>query len=315
MSNVRSSGVGGSSIIAVTDGRIVVGPESVGAAPGPACFGFGGKSATITDVNLLLGVLDPATYLDEAFTLDADRSRAVVINTVAEPLGVSLEEALVQMEAAYFATVARSFADEIVDADDTTLAAFGGAGPMSACGAARLNGVKRVLIPKLASIFSAYGISFSDIGQHYGVALSDPTSEAAAAAHDALLERAERDMFQEGHELASCALEWTVVVEEDDGMVVTEVPYAHGDTPSVGAGQHCSLEPLPAQVSGSRKVRSTASVVLDVPVYTLVEQAPGATAEGPAIVEGPFFTARVLTGWRLDVTAGGDLMLTDTQTD
>ena len=334
MSNVRSSGVGGSSIIAVRDGRIVVGPESVGAAPGPACFGFGGKSATITDVNLLLGVLDPATYLDEAFTLDADRSRAVITTTVAEPLGVSLEEALVQMEAAYFATVARSFADEIVDADDTTLAAFGGAGPMSACGAARLNGVKRVLIPKLASIFSAYGISFSDIGQHYGVALSDPTSEAAAAAHDALLERAERDMFQEGHELASCALEWTVVVEEDDGTVVTEVPYAHGDTPSVGAGQHCSLgltvtaalphaavagdetlEPLPAQASGSRKVRSTASVVLDAPVYSLLEQTPGATAQGPAIVEGPFFTARVLTGWRLDVTAGGDLMLTDTQTD
>jgi N-methylhydantoinase A/oxoprolinase/acetone carboxylase beta subunit len=266
--------------------------------------------------------------------LDADRSRAVITRTVAEPLGVSLEEALVQMEAAYFATVASSFADEIVDADDTTLAAFGGAGPMSACGAARLNGVKRVLIPKLASIFSAYGISFSDIGQHYEVALSDPTKAGAAAAHDSLLERAERDMFQEGHELASCALEWTVVVEEDDGTVVTEAPYAHGDTPAVGAGQHCSLgltvtaalphaalagdeklEPLPAQVSGTRKVRSTAHLVLDVPVYSLLEQQPGATAQGPAIVEGPFFTARVLTGWRLDVTAGGDLMLTDTQTD
>jgi N-methylhydantoinase A/oxoprolinase/acetone carboxylase beta subunit len=49
----------------------------------------------------------------------------------------------------------------------------------------------------------------------------------------------------------------------------------------------------------------------DVPVYSLLEQAAGATAQGPAIVEGPFFTARVLSGWRLDVTAGGDLMLTD----
>ena len=69
MSNVHSSGVGGSSIIAVRDGEITVGPESVGAAPGPACFGFGGKQATITDVNLLLGVLDPDTYLDGGFAL------------------------------------------------------------------------------------------------------------------------------------------------------------------------------------------------------------------------------------------------------
>jgi N-methylhydantoinase A/oxoprolinase/acetone carboxylase beta subunit len=64
MSNVYSVGVGGSSIITVKDGAITVGPDSVGAAPGPACFGFGGTSATITDVNLLLGVLDPTTYLD-----------------------------------------------------------------------------------------------------------------------------------------------------------------------------------------------------------------------------------------------------------
>src|SRR6201987_4450128 len=76
MSNVRSTGVGGSSIITVTDGAIIVGPESVGAAPGPACFGFGGTSATITDVNLLLGVLDPATYLDGGLVLDAERSKA-----------------------------------------------------------------------------------------------------------------------------------------------------------------------------------------------------------------------------------------------
>jgi hypothetical protein len=51
--------------------------------------------------------------------------------------------------------------------------------------------------------------------------------------------------------------------------------------------------------------------VEDVPVFSLLEQQLGATAQGPAIVEGPFFTARVLAGWKFDVTAGGDLMLTD----
>jgi N-methylhydantoinase A/oxoprolinase/acetone carboxylase beta subunit len=330
MSNVQSTGVGGSSIIAVRDGKITVGPESVGAAPGPACFGFGGKSATITDVNLLLGVLDPTTYLDGGFTLDTERSRAVITATVAEPLGISLEEALVEMEAAYFATIAESFAAVIADPETTTVAAFGGAGPMSACGAARLNGVKSVLVPKLAAVFSAFGISFSDIGQSYEAALRECTSEAARSVHDSLLKRAERDMFQEGYELAGCTLEWALVGEGPDGTLISEIPYAYGDAPAFAAGERGSLKltvtaPLPhpgladnesltpraAVARGTRKVRSSASRVDEVPVYSLADQEPGATAQGPAIVEGPFFTARVLDGWKFDVTAGGDLMLTD----
>ena len=330
MSNVHSTGVGGSSIITVKEGQIIVGPESVGAAPGPACFGFGGTSATITDVNLLLGVLDSATYLDGGFALDAERSKAVILATVAEPLGVGLEEALVKMEAAYFATIAKSFAAVIGDPADTTIAAFGGAGPMSACGAARLNSVKTVLVPKLAAVFSAFGISFSDIGRSYEVGLSEPTIEAAQSVHDMLVERAGRDMFQEGHDLAACTLQWSLVVEEADGTLVSEAPYTYGDAPAVGAGQPASLTLVvtfelphaslaantslashPAVASGTRQVRSSATEVDEVSVYALLDQKPGATALGPSIVEGTFFTARVLDGWKLDVTAAGDLMLTD----
>ena len=330
MSNVHSTGVGGSSIITVKEGQIIVGPESVGAAPGPACFGFGGKSATITDVNLLLGVLDSATYLDGGFALDAERSKAVILATVAEPLGVGLEQALVEMEAAYFATIAKSFAAVIGDPADTTIAAFGGAGPMSACGAARLNSVKTVLVPKLAAVFSAFGISFSDIGRSYEVGLSEPTIEAAQSVYDMLVERAERDMFQEGYELGACTLQWSLVVEEADGTLVSEAPYTYGDAPAVGAGQPASLTLVvtfelphaslaantslashPAVASGTRQVRSSATEVDEVSVYALLDQKPGATALGPSIVEGSFFTARVLDGWKLDVTAAGDLMLTD----
>ena len=63
--------------------------------------------------------------------------------------------------------------------------------------------------------------------------------------------------------------------------------------------------------SGSRQVRSAADTVDEVSVYTLVDQQPGAFAEGPAIVEGPFFTARVLPGWTFEVSSAGDLLLTD----
>ncbi|MBN9635566.1 MAG: NAD(P)-binding protein, partial [Actinobacteria bacterium] len=218
MSDVTSSGVGGSSVIQVANGEITVGPQSVGAAPGPACFGFGGKQATITDVNLLLGILDPDTYLDGTFTLDSSRSRAVISETIAQPLGMSLEEALIQMERAYFQALSESFAALVTE--DTTLLAFGGAGPMSATGAARLAGVKQVLVPRTAAVFSAFGISFSDIGKTYEVAVGEPTTKAAVETHNTLLARAERDMFQEGYALADCETSWQLLVENlDDGSV------------------------------------------------------------------------------------------------
>lgn len=327
MSNVHSRGVGGSSVIAVDEGRITVGPHSVGAAPGPACFGFGGKQATITDVNLLLGVLDADTYLDGTFRLDAERARAVITETVADPLGIGLEEALVRMEQAYFEAVSASFADQVTE--DTTLAAFGGAGPMSAAGAARPAGVRRVLIPRTAAVFSALGISFSDIGKTYEVGVPEPTTDAAAATYRDLLARAERDMFQEGYALADCAAAWELIIEEVDGSELLRTPYAGGD-PVDHPGTCASLRltvtaplaqpelvpdepvpPRPAPVAGTRQVRSAADRVDPVPVHVLDQLGPGHAGEGPAIVEGPFFTARILPGWSFRVTASGDLMLDD----
>lgn len=331
MSNVHSSGVGGSSIIALRDGVITVGPESVGAAPGPACFGFGGKQATITDVNLLLGVLDPDTYLDGGFSLDAERSRAVITEVIADPLGITVNEALIRMEAAYFERMSQSFASDVEDADATTVAAFGGAGPMSACGAARIAGVRRVLVPRMAAVFSAFGIGFSDIAQTYEANVAGMGAAEFGATKDTLLARATRDMFQEGHGIDECRLEWSVVLEDAEGQLISHLPHLDSD-PVPGASEHNTMLALtarfelphasigrtesaaqtPAVATATRKVRSAVNTVDDVPVFGLEGQTPGATAAGPAIVEGPYFTARVPQGWRFDVTVSGDLMLTDT---
>jgi N-methylhydantoinase A/oxoprolinase/acetone carboxylase beta subunit len=331
MSNVHSSGVGGSSVIAVRDGVITVGPESVGAAPGPACFGFGGKQATITDVNLLLGVLDPDTYLDGGFSLDAERSRAVITEVIAEPLGITLNDALIRMEAAYFERMSQSFATDVEAADATTLAAFGGAGPMSACGAARIAGVRRVLVPKMAAVFSAFGIGFSDIAQTYEANVAGMDAENFGATKETLLARATRDMFQEGHDIGECRLEWNVVLEDAEGQLVSELLYMASD-PQPGTSEHNTMLTLtaryelphasikraesvaktPAVASSTRKVRSAVDTVDEVQVFELASQTAGASAAGPAIVEGPYFTARVPHGWVFDVTVSGDLMLTDT---
>ncbi|EMR00401.1 hydantoinase/oxoprolinase family protein [Paeniglutamicibacter gangotriensis] len=332
MSNVHSKGIGGSSVIAVQNGEITVGPDSVGAAPGPACFGFGGRQATITDVNLLLGVLDPATYLNGELKLDAERARAVITSTVAEPLGISLDEALILMERTYAEQMASAFSGTIQDADTTTLAAFGGGGPMSACLAARIAGVRHVLIPRLAAVFSAFGISFSDISQTYEI---DITGASAAQIDEARVEmegRAARDMFQEGHTINECDLDWTLVIENADGSLARESLFDETTTPQITDGQLALLSlkctyalPHPtlpgnheqskskAVAAGTRSVRSSADLVDQIPVYQLEEQAPGATAAGPAIVEGPFFTTRVPAGWVLDISAAGDLLLSDSQ--
>jgi N-methylhydantoinase A/oxoprolinase/acetone carboxylase beta subunit len=327
MSDVHSSGVGGSSIIAVHNGTITVGPRSVGAAPGPACFGLGGKEATITDVNLLLGVLDPSSYLDGQMELDAARSEAVIRTTIAEPLGISLEEALTEMEHAYYATMATAVAH--VANEGTTLAAFGGAGPMSACGAAELAGIRTVLVPRMAAVFSAFGISFSDIGKTYEAPVEDCTASALSTLHDRLVVRAERDMFQEGYPLEGCTQRWTLVGEDAQGETVDDAPYVRGDAPRVRGGQlslrlevtadlpHSPLSDGSAVVrraalsTRGRSVRMSAHQVAELPVYVLDDQPRGAHAVGPAIVEGPFFTARVSPGWEIDVTANGDLILND----
>ena len=332
MSNVHSTGVGGSSIIAVQNGEITVGPESVGAAPGPACFGFGGTQATITDVNLLLGVLDPETYLNGEMFLDAERSKAVITKTIAEPLGVSLEEALVRMEGTYSQKMAGAFAHFVGDPETTTLAAFGGGGPMSACSAARIAGVRHVLVPKLAAVFSAFGISFSDIAQTYETNITGMGTTAVDEVKKAMEAKASRDMFQEGHELNDCMVDWRLVTEDKDGSSSPSTVYSDGLLPSPASGQTVILSlkatfALPHPVieggtpanksdavsSGTRAVRSSAKQIDTISVYQLEGQQPGATATGPAIVEGPFFTARVPAGWTLDISAAGDLLLTDTK--
>ncbi|QWT24472.1 hydantoinase/oxoprolinase family protein [Subtercola sp. PAMC28395] len=308
MSNVHSTGVGGSSIIAVHDGVITVGPESVGAAPGPACFGFGGTRATITDVNLLLGVLDPATYLNGELALDAERSRAVITATVAEPLGISLDEALIRMEETYARRLAGSFAPLIVDAAETTVAAFGGGGPMNACAAARIAGVRHVLVPRLAAVFSAYGISFSDIAQSYETDVTDLDADEVDLAREAMLLDASRDMFQEGHELGDCEIEWSTVSEGASTIISLKAIFRLPHPVIEGGAEVGQSE---AVACGTRQVRSSAAQVDTVKVFQLDDQAPGAAAAGPAIVEGPFFTARVPEGWSFTVSAAGDLRLAD----
>ncbi|MGQ0700595.1 MAG: hydantoinase/oxoprolinase family protein [Panacagrimonas sp.] len=296
--DVVSVGVGGSSILKVVDGRIKVGPESTGGAPGPACFGLGGQLATITDVFLLNGLIDPATYFGGAMRLDRERAQAAVETHIATPLRLKLAEALAQAERAWGMKVAETLKRYCggTIGPDTVLAAFGGAGPFIVTAVAEAAGISKAIIPGLAAVFSAFGIGFSDIAHNYEA----PTSDEA---RELLIVRARRDMFAEGFELEQCALSWETREERLHLRVVKSIHHARIDSSATVAAE-------PARSTGVRTLAVPGHGTVKLPIYRVEDQPPGACGEGPCILEEAYFTGRIDAGWRFEIRSNRDTVLT-----
>ncbi|HEX3860762.1 MAG TPA: hydantoinase/oxoprolinase family protein [Stellaceae bacterium] len=155
-------GAGGGSIARVDRlKRITVGPDSAGAAPGPACYGRGGMAPTVTDADLLLGRIDPAGFSGGRMALDRAAAEAAAQQEVATPLDLALPLAafgISEIVDENMANAARVHAIESgKDARGRTLVAFGGAAPLHAARMADKLGLDRVLIPSNAGVGSAVG--------------------------------------------------------------------------------------------------------------------------------------------------------------
>jgi N-methylhydantoinase A/oxoprolinase/acetone carboxylase beta subunit len=328
LGEVVSVGVGGSSIIRVRDGEILVGPESVGSAPGPACFGLGGRQATITDALLVLGLLDAETFFGGELKIDADRARDAISQQVGAPLGLDAEAAARAMRDAWVRKIADSLkAFTRVDAD-LALAVFGGGGPLLATLVADAVGIDTVIVPGLAPVFSAFGIGFSDIAQTYGLPLDAADLAQSLAQSDAILvERARRDMFAEGFVLEDCTITRTLVLESGDEIL--EIPLDGPVPPSaqLPPAEHCRLmltarKSIPhASFSNQAKGAKTDAVsratrrvfagegAKAYPLWFAREQVAGASAAGPGVYEEAFSTIWIGSGWRFVVHPGGDLVM------
>ena len=155
-------GAGGGSIAHVDElGRIAVGPESAGSDPGPVCYGNGGKRATVTDANLLIGRIDPERFAGGDIGLDVSAARKALVDDVGAPLELGEVPAafgVTEMVCENMASAARVHAIESgKNADGRTLIAFGGAAPLHACQIADKLGIERVLVPANAAVGSAIG--------------------------------------------------------------------------------------------------------------------------------------------------------------
>ncbi len=167
MLNVLTSGAGGGSVIRVDDvGRVSVGPDSVAANPGPACYGRGGTEATLTDVNVTLGLIDPDGFAGSALALDRAAAEDVLARRVGVPLGLDAARAAAGVYRVATNQIAEAIRAAAIegghDARDFTLVAFGGGGPLHACAVAREIGIRTVMVPMHPGLFSARGIALSD---------------------------------------------------------------------------------------------------------------------------------------------------------
>ncbi len=165
--DVHAVGAGGGSIAHVDAGGLIqVGPRSAGAVPGPAAYGLGGMEATVTDANLALGRLNPDYFLGGRMRLDTDAA-ADAVARVSEAAGFGVTEAalaVVQIAVENVANAVRLLTIERgIDPGGYALVAYGGAGPLHACGVATALGIERVIVPPHPGLCSAFGAAIAPL--------------------------------------------------------------------------------------------------------------------------------------------------------
>lgn len=184
MLGVDSIGAGGGSIARLDHGALVVGPESAGAMPGPACYGRGGTKPTVSDANLVLGYMDAERRLGSGLTLDLAKAREVIA-PIAEGMGTSIEAAALGIvrvaNAAMVRALRRTTVERGIDGRQCTLIAFGGAGPMHAVDVAATYGIAHIVVPAHSSMFSALGCISADMSYSQQQTVRMPVTDWDAA--------------------------------------------------------------------------------------------------------------------------------------
>ena len=207
MVDVNAIGSGGGSIAWLDKaGGLKVGPQSAGSEPGPACYGRGGVEPTVTDASLVLGLIDPEYFAGGRFKLDVDKAYNIILEKIAKPLSLSVEEAALgihrvlnaQMaEGIRFVSIKQGF-----DPRDFVLMGLGGGGPLHACELANELNIQKVLVPRQPGVLSAAGLLSApiehEVSTSFGKALNEVSLPEIITGLDALSAEAHSLMKKEG---------------------------------------------------------------------------------------------------------------------
>lgn len=169
--DILAIGAGGGSIARVRDGLIEVGPESASAYPGPVCYGRGGQQVTVTDADVVLGIIDPDNFLGGRMKLDRDAAAQAIDQNIARPLGMTVEQAAAGIRRVVDSHMADTLREVTIgrghDPRDFVLYAYGGAGPVHCASYGAELGVRQIVVPATSMVHSAYGAVASDIHQTF----------------------------------------------------------------------------------------------------------------------------------------------------
>jgi N-methylhydantoinase A len=207
MIDIRSIGAGGGSIARIdAGGMLVVGPESAGADPGPACYGRGGTMPTVTDANVVLGRISAANFLGGSMSLDATAARKA-IEPIAEALGYGLEQAALAIVRIannnMVGALHTVLTEQGLDPRDFVLVAFGGAGPPHISDLMTEASIPKGLVPNFPGQFSAFGFTMADarVDRYRTVQLNSRffDRDRAASVMAALVEECRAELAAQGH--------------------------------------------------------------------------------------------------------------------
>ena len=167
--DIESIGAGGGTIaqVELETGRLLVGPRSAGASPGPVCYGAGGEQVTVTDADLALGIIDPNYFLGGRKTLNKEKALKAIEEKIARPLKLKVHEAAAGIYDIVNAKMSDLIRRQVVRTgylpEEFVIYAFGGAGPVHAAGFAAELGIKQIYIFATSPVFSAFGAAAADV--------------------------------------------------------------------------------------------------------------------------------------------------------
>ena len=167
--DIESIGAGGGTIARVDaeTGRLMVGPKSAGASPGPVCYDAGGEEVTVTDADLALGIIDPNYFLGGKKLLNKKKAQKAIEEKIARPLRLKVTEAAAGIFDIVNAKMSDLIRRQVVRTgylpEEFAIYAFGGAGPVHAAGFAAELGVKKIYIFSTSPVFSAFGAAAADV--------------------------------------------------------------------------------------------------------------------------------------------------------
>jgi N-methylhydantoinase A len=241
-------GAGGGSHVRIdAGGALQVGPDSAGALPGPVCYGKGGMIPTVTDASVVLGYVSPTHLVGGALKIDAQRARDAYERLIAKPLGLSLEQAALGAYRIATSNMIRAIravsTERGRDPRGFALFAFGGNGPLFACDIARALGVKRVVVPPAAGLFSSFGLLYADVEHHFARTfrrvLSGADLAPVEAAWQALVEAARAQLAADGFSGADMQVARSAALHYKGQSYELVVPFPGG---RLDAGTAAQLE-------------------------------------------------------------------------